>query len=88
MKKIDLKNGEGHVEFKDEEWAHMNKLWKSFKTAAEREEFWNTVLERKRADPAYSIFDAYPIFTDSEKDRVRKFGIEICEEMRRKLGGK
>ena len=66
--------------FSAAEWRWIKKLGGAFTDPEQKREFWNTVREKKEADPSYSVFTDFPQSHDDVD-----FGIKVCQEILKML---
>lgn len=71
--------------FGEEEWRFISKLGASLTDPEEKRSFWETVKDKKEADPDYSIFTDFPKEekTVSEKQRIANY---YCKQIFTMMG--
>lgn len=61
--------------FSADEWFHFLHLGNAIHDPKEKRDFYADIMERKTADPKFSVFDRYPV-----RSAALKAGIHICGE--------
>jgi len=57
------------------EWEYVKRLGSCFTDPEEKKAFWDTVREKKLADPSWSIYTDFPV------KNSKSAGLKICEEI-------
>lgn len=76
---------EGEIEFTEAEWARAMKLGKNATDPEAQKSFWETILQKKRNQPGYSLFADFPeeqVFESERAQVAKKYCGEILDGLR------
>lgn len=75
----------GEIEFSEAEWARAMKLGKDVSDPEAQKSFWQTILQKKKNQPGYSLFDDFPkeqVFESEKAQVAKKYCSEILDGLR------
>lgn len=68
------------------DWPRICEIGKCLHDPEEKKAFWDTVLEKKRSNPRWSIYDDYPT-SESTKERAMRECVNHIRSLRRQKEG-
>jgi len=78
-----LKNSDKWADLFGSEWPWVQRLGKAISDPEEKRVFWETVRDKKLADPSYSMYEDFPMADSSGRKRIAmKYSHEILQMLR------